>query len=89
MKGIRKYRKKPVEVEAIQWTWENWDEIRSFIPKSKRILMPGGDKPTLVIRTLEGDIIANYGDYIIKGIKGEYYPCKPEIFSLTYELVGE
>lgn len=43
----------------------------------------------LVIRTLEGDMTASYGDYIIKGVKGEFYPCKPDIFNETYELVEE
>src|SRR5690606_633802 len=80
-KMVKKYRKKPVVVEAIQWTGDNTSEIMKWI----------GDKAyfrdTLYIKTLEGDHRASVGDYIIKGIKGEFYPCKPDVFEKTYELV--
>ena len=78
---VKKYKKKPVVVEAIQWTGDNTAEIMRW----------AGDKAyfrdTLCIRTLEGDHRASVGDYIIKGIKGEFYPCKSDIFEKTYELV--
>lgn len=81
---IKKYRKKPVIIEAIQWTGKNLLEIDNFM---------GGifeNKETiLVIHTLEGDMEASIGDYIIKGVKGEFYPCKPDIFAKTYEEVTE
>ena len=64
MPEIKKYRKKPVVIEAYQAA-----EVE-------------------IIRTLEGDMTARPGDYIITGIKGERYPCKPDIFEATYELVG-
>lgn len=77
-----KYRKKPVTIEAIQWLGTNLSEIDDFIGKS--ITNKG---TTLIIHTLEGDMEASIGDYIIKGVKGEFYPCKPDIFLATYEKV--
>ena len=83
---IKKYRKKPVVIEAIQWTGKEWNEVCDFInvPKngSGRI---DGDEMLVDIKTLEGIMTARQGDYIIKGVKGEFYPCKPDIFELTYE----
>lgn len=81
---VKKYVKKPVEVEAIQWTGMNFKEIKKF----------GGDYVGLfanqpIISTLEGDMIVSVGDYVIKGAKGEFYPCKPDIFELTYEEVKD
>jgi hypothetical protein len=52
-------------------------------------IYPSCYKKTMVIETLEGNMTANVGDYIIKGVKGEFYPCKPAIFEQTYELVTE
>lgn len=80
-----KYRKKPVVVEAVQWTGENLDEITSFVHSGLgRIKLEIGG---IHIVTLEGLMKCNEGDYIIKGIKGEFYPCKPDIFEATYEKV--
>ena len=80
----KKYRKKPVTIEAIQWTGKNLSEIDNFMGGTV------GNKGTiLVINTLEGDMEASIGDYIIKGVKGEFYPCKPDIFTETYEEVTE
>jgi hypothetical protein len=78
------YRKKPVEVEAIQtYVGMPTSEIMDFV---------GGDNlyvsnHELYIPTLEGDMRINAGDWIVKGIKGEFYPCKPDIFEATYEVV--
>lgn len=84
-----KYRKKPVEIEAIQWNGQNRIEIAKFIKNNdlddRDILLYPGDK--IFINTLEGTMCANIGDWIIRGIKGEFYPCKPDIFEATYELV--
>ena len=78
----RAYRKKPVTVEAVQWTGENHAEMCEFIdPEVFEIIPHVG----LVIHTLEGDHHASPGDYIIKGVNGEFYPCKPDIFAKTYE----
>lgn len=74
------YKKKPVTIEAVLWTGDNADEIQAFIGDD------GCVKGRYVdIGTLEGLMVASIGDYIIKGVKGEVYPCKPDIFALTYE----
>lgn len=92
---MAKFRKKPVVVEAIQWTGSNLEEIRNFVGSDlienyiehfdiERTLI----KQTLAgiaINTLEGTMMVNYGDYIIKGVNNEFYPCKPDIFHETYE----
>ncbi len=78
---IKVYRKIPVEIEALKWGGENFAEIRHFCPVAALV------DNELCIYTLEGDMSASVGDYIIKGVKGEFYPCKPDIFQLTYEEV--
>lgn len=78
----KKYRKKPVIIEAIQWNGENLSEIDKFTQgKVKK------HESVLIIPTLEGDMYVSLNDYIIKGVKGEFYPCKPNIFLATYEEV--
>lgn len=79
-----KYRKKPVEIEAIQWTGDNDAEIDKFITVPHEIF-PIQNK--IIIPTLEGNMEAIEFDYIIKGVNGEFYPCKPDIFDKTYEVV--
>lgn len=87
------YKKKPVVVEAIKWDGLNLDEIMDFVGKSLIVETydagyQAGATPLAVglkIRTLEGDMNVSFGDYIIKGVKGEFYPCKPDIFEQTYE----
>jgi hypothetical protein len=80
-----KYRKKPVEIEAIQWDGENTTEILAFC--SDCFSYKKNDFAVLVINTLEGTMKASIGDYVIKGVKGEFYACKPDIFLLTYDQV--
>ena len=88
-----KYRKKPVVVEAIQWTGKNLQELKNFVGDSLEYdVMDAawevGKGPVIVnvrIQTLEGIHHASVGDFIIKGIRGEFYPCKPDIFAKTYE----
>lgn len=75
-----KYRKKPVVVEAVRWTGENVQEIGAF---DSRIEIAEADR--LAIPTLEGEMRADPGDWIIRGVKGEVYPCKPDIFAATYD----
>lgn len=79
------YRKKPVVIEAIQlkFTTSSQDEIINFTNGNAKKGLDGG----LIIPTLEGNMVANTGDYIIKGVNGEFYPCKPDIFEKTYEFV--
>ena len=81
---IKKFRKKPVTIEAIQWMGTNLSEIDDFMGGSAE-----NKGTTLVIHTLEGNMEASIGDYIIKGVNGEFYPCKPDIFAKTYEAVTE
>ena len=79
-----KYRKKPVVIEAIQFTGKNFGEIYGF---TDGLAEKYFDEYACVIPTLEGNHIASEGDYIIRGVKGEYYPCKPDIFAETYEKI--
>ena len=78
-----KIRTKPVYKEAIQWTGNNEDEVASFIGQCE-FLYP---EQQVIISTLEGDMKANKGDFIIKGLRGEFYPCKPDVFYKTYEII--
>ena len=84
-----KYRKKPVIIDAIQWKggYDNVDEIKQFAGKDFFCWHIHSD--SISIETLEGTMNASKGDWIIKGIKGEFYPCKPDIFEATYEKVKE
>ena len=84
---MRKYKKKPVEIEALQWTGDNLTELLSFCPMCYLKPIPGVTYNELIISTLEGPMKASVGDYIIKGIKSEFYACKPDVFELTYEEV--
>ena len=81
---IKKYRKKPVTIEAIQWNGENLSEIDEFAESKVK-----NHESVLIIPTLEGDMYASLSDYIIKGVNGEFYPCKPDIFAKTYDEVTE
>ena len=84
---MHKYRKKPVEIEAIQWTGDNRDEIWKFCSMAYFNTDVATGDLSLMIQTLEGSMQASIGDYIIKGVKDEFYPCKPDIFELTYDKV--
>ena len=96
-----KYRKKPVEIEAVQWNGKNHREMFNFLTNYEKVdeyMTTSGDnfyidhnkvKGGLIIKTLEGEHIASIGDFIIKGIKGEFYPCKSDIFEKTYEEVQD
>ena len=83
-----KFRKKPVVVEAWQLDFGYWRQKPDWLLRAVntgRAWVQGGPEPYLTIRTLEGDHRANPGDWVIRGIKGELYPCKPDIFAATYE----
>lgn len=84
---MKKYRKKPIEIEAVQWTGYNAEEIIAY--GGGEITRSMFDDEDLWIDTLEGVMVASKEDYIIKGVRGEFYPCKPDIFWQTYEEVGE
>ena len=83
------FRKKPVVIEAIQFTGHNYAAVCAFAGQG---ILPWEFRPkdeagTVVIHTLEGEMEAQPGDWIIRGVKGEFYPCKPDIFAQTYEPV--
>ena len=87
---MAKYRKKPVVIEAIQWTGDNInDVVRPFLEEDSNQIIEYSKEKGLYIHTLEGKMFAQVGDYIIQGIHGEFYPCKPDIFEQTYEPVEE
>lgn len=87
---VARYRKRPVVIEAVLWTGDNKAEVwqlfegtdGGYIADSQSTRQTPGD---LYIRTLEGTMHAERGDWIIKGVQGEVYPCKPSIFEATYE----
>lgn len=97
---MTRYRKKPVEIEAVQFTGDNIEEIAEFmgiplaglqVSVDAVLRMDGnyGENTHIHIPTLEGTMTANCGDWIIKGVKGEFYPCKPDIFDETYEVIED
>ena len=90
---IMKYRKKPVVIKAVQWTGTNREEIRTFCTHGAFFVPTRQDTEgrstewSLLIDSLEGIMYAEIGDYIIKGVNDEFYPCKPNVFEKTYEKV--
>lgn len=87
---MEKYRKKPVVIEAIQFNGiDDYLSIFEWMKASKSTVANEirYETPLMLIPTLEGTMAANPGDWIIKGVSGEFYPCKPDIFAATYELV--
>jgi len=95
---IKRFRKKPVIIEAVQFTYDNLEELSEFCKEFFTIDNPiksgyvqkeefKAPYAELVIPTLEGNMTAKLGDWIIKGVNGEFYPCKPDIFKKTYEEV--
>ena len=77
-----RFRKKPVVIDAVLYTGQNAVEINNFVNGARGLLVDGDQ---ICIATLEGVMKANPRDWIIKGVKGEFYPCKPDIFDVTYE----
>lgn len=92
-----KFRKKPVVIEARQHiTYDDALEIERWVNESKGLAHRehDGERPehsryTLYIDTLEGVMLVSPGDWVIRGVAGEFYPCKPEIFAQTYEAVND
>jgi hypothetical protein len=85
-----KFRKKPVEIEAIKWegSEQSVHDVMAFCNSDDVFYVSGpGDAHSIEIQTLEGRMTASEGDWIIRGVKGELYPCKPDIFAATYEPV--
>lgn len=86
---MAKFRKKPVVIEAVQFTDENPNEAFYFISCNKSPGFNSDGSKYIMIQTLEGDMKADIGDWIIKGVNGEFYPCKPDIFEKTYEQIRD
>lgn len=91
---LKKYRKRPVEIEALQLHMSNMDGLIQQMRRDGYEVETHSEPPMraitgIKIKTLEGVMLANIGDYIIKGVQGEYYPCKPDIFEKTNEPVVE
>lgn len=88
--SFMRFRKIPVEIDAIQWTGGNLKDCIDFLGNSfgghKADRTPNG-KSEIMVLTLEGHHIASKGDWLIRGVNGEHYPCKPDIFEKTYEAV--
>lgn len=96
-----RFRKKPVVIEAVQLRWTTWCDVCAFLGDIISVENPGRNTESysdtcgevgpqyieLDIPTSEGVMTAKHGDWIIKGVKGEFYPCKPDIFEATYEAV--
>lgn len=89
---MEKYRKKPVVIDAVQLTTANYQAVSNIITAAGYNVRYASKPPMrvitgIVIETLEGDMTADFGDWIIKGVQGEFYPYKPEFFEKTYEKV--
>lgn len=92
---MAKYRKIPIIVEAIRWNGINLDEIKEFVGKSLIYEIiddawragKSSSHVIMKIKTLEGYMNVSINDFIIKGVNGEFYPCKPDIFEKTYKIV--
>ena len=90
-----KFKKKPVEIEAVQFTDEKKDRVFNWAASKQGNVYHSWDedpasptaKPVLMIPTLEGEMTASFGDWIICGVQGELYPCKPDIFKMTYDKI--
>lgn len=85
-----KFRKKPVVIDAVQWLGDNDSlvAVGNFLNEGPG-MFEHSNGTDLIISTLEGQMRASLGDWIIKGVKGEFYPCKPDIFEATYEAVED
>ena len=85
---VKTYKKKPVKIKAIKWTGENFDKVKEFGGKDISL---DEDTNELIIKTLEdgkkgqAKHVATIGDFVIQGVQGEFYFCKPDIFKQTYE----
>lgn len=80
------YKTRPCVIEAIQWTGLNLEEVKDFVGESLEYDIIDTTVVSIRIKTLEGVMYASVGDYIIKGLRGEFYPCKPDVFNQKYEL---
>jgi hypothetical protein len=88
--AVSRWRKRPVEVDALQWRVVNHEQMKAWLGDAYLAVLSKhvrGKAAHLSVRTLEGQLAAAPGDWIVKGIQGEFYPMKPDIFEATYEPV--
>jgi hypothetical protein len=90
-----RYRKKPIVIDAILWTGDNILDVMTFMHPQEPVYVNNlshmkftNADDVVGIQTLEGLVVASKGDWILRGVAGELYPCKPDIFAATYEAVG-
>ena len=81
-----RYRRRPVEIEAFKWLGD-WKEAPEWLTQAKAEGKISQRGSVLYIQTSEGTRVVTLGDYIIRGVQGELYPCKPDIFAVTYEEI--
>ena len=86
---MQKFVKKPVVIEAIQYDGANITEVENFVGRKLPTVISSNEDTQLVVSTLEGDMKVSKKDYVIKGVNGEFYPCKPDIFEKTYDVVED
>ena len=88
---MKKYRKKPVVIEAVLFDLEVWEDEATLTQRSKSYPMVKSvvldSEACPIVESLEGSMLVSDGDYIIKGVEGEFYPCKPSIFKASYDEV--
>ena len=82
---MKKYVKKPIPISALQWTGDNLEEIKSFCTDENEKEKCFTNNKDLWIYTMEGQLMAKVGDFIIRGIAGEFYPCEQDIFRKSYD----
>ena len=81
--SVQRYESIPCEIQAIEWTGDNWKEVRKFLSTGTQNFDRTLDG--LLINTLEGVMFTRLGDFIIRGTRGEFYPCKPGVFHHKYK----
>lgn len=89
MNEPKTYRKKPVEIQAMKFNGANSNDVARFVGEEDDGIPYSETCDYFEIETLEGTMTADIGDYVIQGIAGEFYPCKPDIFAATYEEVTD
>lgn len=86
---MAKYRKKPIKIDAMLLNRSSFERVQNWLFTNEVHFLYDVENVNIHIETLEGVMKAEHGDFIIKGVQGEFYPCKPDIFKATYEKVGE
>lgn len=83
---MAKYRKKPIVIDAVQWTGTNQDEVIEFLGSHLGSVVPNGE---IVVQSMEGNVRGPVGMWVMRGVQGEHYLCAPDIFAATYDVVDD